>query len=111
MKIKRTKLLRIIGKKLITLPWGVYAAPKALVTEDDMTHEFIHIKQWRELLYIGFILWCALEWLARLIQYRNFDKAYKNISFEREAYSNQGNTEYLNTRRLYSFIKYLRVNG
>ena len=107
MKIKRTKLLRIIGKKLITLPWGVYAAPKALVAEDDMTHEFIHIKQWRELLYIGFLLWYVLEWLVRLIQYRNFDKAYKNISFEREAYANENYSDYLNERKLLAFLDYL----
>lgn len=107
MKIKRTKLLRIIGKKLITLPWGIYAAPKALVTEDDMTHEFIHIKQWRELLYVGFLLWYVLEWLVRLIQYRNFDNAYRNISFEREAYANENYSDYLNKRKLFAFLEYL----
>ena len=107
MKIKRTKLLRLIGKKLITLPWGVYAAPKALVAEDDMTHEFIHIKQWGELLYIGFLLWYVLEWMVRLIQYRNFDKAYKNISFEREAYANENYSDYLNKRKLFAFLNYL----
>ncbi len=109
MKIKRTKLLRLIGKKLITLPWGVYAAPKALVTEDDMTHEFIHIKQWGELLYIGFPLWYVLEWLVRLIQYRNFDKAYKNISLEREAYANDDNSTYLETRKRFAFVKYMKI--
>lgn len=108
MKIKRTKLLRIIGKKLITLPWGIYAAPKALVTEDDMTHEFIHIKQWRELLYVGFLLWYVLEWLVRLIQYRNFDNAYRNISFEREAYANQDDLSYLKNRKRFDFAKYIK---
>ena len=107
MEIKRTKLLRLIGKKLITLPWGVYAAPKALVAEDDMTHEFIHIKQWGELLYIGFLLWYFMEWLVRLIQYRNLDKAYKNISFEREAYANENYSNYLNKRKLFAFLNYL----
>lgn len=107
MKIIRTKLLRLIGKKLITLPWGVYAAPKALVTEDDMIHEFIHIKQWRELWYVGFLIWYVLEWLVRLIQYRNFDKAYKNISFEREAYANENYFGYLDERKLFAFLNYL----
>lgn len=97
----------MINKKMITLPWGVYAAPKALVAEDDMTHEFIHIKQWGELLYIGFLLWYVLEWLVRLVQYRNFDKAYKNISFEREAYANENYSDYLNERKLFAFLDYL----
>ena len=107
MKIKRTKLLRLIGKKMITLPWGVYAAPKALVTEDDMIHEFIHVKQWRELWYIGFLVWYIIEWLIRLVQYRNFNLAYRNISFEREAYDNEKNLSYLDTRKPFNWMKYL----
>lgn len=108
MKIHRTKLLRIIGKKMITLPWGIYAAPKALVREDDVVHEFIHIEQWKELWYIGFILCYLIEWLARCVTY-NFDckKAYKNISFEREAYQNEDDPAYLDNRQRFSFLKYL----
>ena len=107
MKIKRTKLLRLIGKKLITLPWGVYAAPSADVREIDLTNEFIHIKQCRELWYIGFYLWYVLEWLVRFIQYRNFDKAYKNTSFEREAYTNENYSDYLSGRKPFAFLNYL----
>jgi len=108
MKIKRTKLLRLIGKKLITLPWGVYAAPKALVTEDDMIHEFIHIKQWRELWYVGFLIWYIVEFLIRLVANGfKFKKAYRGISFEREAYANQGDFSYLKGRGWFNFLKYL----
>lgn len=108
MKIKRTKLLRLIGKKMITLPWGIYAAPKALVREDDVVHEFIHIEQWKELWYIGFMLWYLFEWLARCMTY-NLDckKAYRNISFEREAYQNEDDPAYLDNRQRFSFLKYL----
>lgn len=107
MEIKRTKLLRIIGKKMITLPWGIYAAPKALVTEDDVNHEFIHIKQWGELWYIGFLLWYVIEWFVRLVQYRDFDKAYRNISLEREAYANDKNLTYLESRKKFAFLQYI----
>ena len=108
MKIKRTKLLRLIGKKLITLPWGVYAAPKALVTEDDMIHEFIHIKQWRELWYVGFLIWYIVEFLIRLVADGfKFKKAYRGISFEREAYANEGDASYLKGRGWFNFLKYL----
>ena len=108
MKIKRTKLLRLIGKKLITLPWGVYAAPKALVTEDDMIHEFIHIKQWRELWYVGFLIWYIVEFLIRLVANGfKFKKAYRSISFEREAYKNEDYLGYLKERKPFSFLNYL----
>ena len=33
-------------------------------------------------------------------------KAYRNISFEREAYTNEANSNYLNNRALWSFIKF-----
>ena len=56
MKIRRTKLLRLIGKKMITLPWGVYAAPKAIVRDEDVLHEYIHIVQYRELLVASLAL-------------------------------------------------------
>ncbi len=91
MEIKRTKLLRLIGKKMITLPWGVYAAPKAIVREEDVVHEFIHVVQYRELLVaslvltipmafvsvwwapllslVAFYLWYAIEWFIRQMIY------------------------------------------
>lgn len=94
---------------MITLPWGVYAAPSADINEIDVTHEFIHIKQCRELWYIGFYLWYIFEFLIRFFAYGlNPRKAYKNISFELEAYDNDDYQEYLETRKKFNFIKYLR---
>lgn len=69
-----------------------------------INHESIHIEQQKELLVVVFYLWYFIEWLIRLFMKGD---AYRNISFEREAYSNQDNTEYLKTRRLYSFLKYI----
>lgn len=108
MKLIRSKFPRLFGQKYICMPWAIYAAPMAIIREGDIDHELIHIAQWRELLYIGFILWYFLEWLARLAQYRNFSKAYRNISFEREAYANDKNPNYLSTRKRYSFKKYIK---
>jgi len=71
-------------------------------------HEKIHIKQQIELLVIIFYLWYLIEYLIRIIQYKNVKKGYRNISFEREAYTNSNNKNYLKTRKLFSFLKYLR---
>lgn len=73
----------------------------------DENHEAIHIKQGNEMLWIFFYLWYGIEWLFRLIQYRDKMLAYYNISFEREAYINQLDDEYLIKRKLFSWIKYL----
>jgi len=59
------------------------------------------------LLIIPFYVLYLLEFSLRLIQYRNFTRAYLNISFEREAYENEHNLKYLKSRKLFSFWKYV----
>lgn len=81
------------------------------VTERVLNHEAIHTAQMKELLWLPFYLFYFMEWLVRLVQYRNCEKAYRNISFEREAYACQYDMKYLETRRHYSTFKYLRENG
>lgn len=72
-----------------------------------INHEKIHLAQQRELLLLVFYIFYSLEYICRIFQYRfNTDMAYRNISFEREAYQNQFNLNYLNKRKLFSFIKY-----
>lgn len=75
---------------------------------DDVNHEKIHGCQQIEMLLVFFLLWYVFEWLIRLCQYKgNGMEAYKNISFEREAYCNQSDPFYLNNRKLFSWIKYM----
>jgi hypothetical protein len=71
-----------------------------------INHEKIHIRQQLELLIFPFFVWYSLEYFVRLIQYKDRKKAYYNISFEREAYANENNIDYLKTRPLWRFIKY-----
>ena len=40
--------------------------------------------------------------------YRDTKLAYKNISFEREAYQNQSNLDYLSNRKHYSWFSYIK---
>lgn len=70
-------------------------------------HERIHVRQWIEMLFIPFGLWYLMEFVVRYVQYRNWDLAYRNISFEREAYLHESNTEYLSQRPFWAWIKYL----
>ena len=76
--------------------------------KDDMiliNHEKIHLRQQLELLVIGFYLWYFIEFLLRLIKFKNWCRAYLNISFEREAYKNENDLNYLKSRSLWSFFK------
>jgi hypothetical protein len=59
----------------------------------------------KEMLYVFFYLFYVTEWLIRLLRYKG--RAYYNISFEREAYINMSNNDYLKERRPYAWLKYL----
>jgi hypothetical protein len=99
-----------------------------------LNHELIHVEQWKELTFamftilnvpfIGsinirytiltmicafctFYVWYFLEYLLRLVIKKNHDEAYMSISFEKEAYLNEGKPKYLSNRDYFSFIKYL----
>ncbi len=92
-------------------------------------HESIHIRQWSEcmiasgvvigvlvlfanisawwiLLSIGmFYILYVLEWLFKLIFYGK--EAYRNLSFEREAYCNQLDRDYLANCGYFEWLQYL----
>ena len=74
----------------------------------DINHETIHGKQQIEMLWVLFFVWYGIEWFVRLVAY-GFDchLAYKNISFEQEAYLHEDDLIYLNNRKLFASWKYL----
>ncbi|MGJ8659070.1 hypothetical protein [Cellulophaga fucicola] len=80
----------------------------ALKADDTLiNHEKIHLRQQLELLVLPFYILYLSEFAIRCLVYRDSYKAYQNLSFEREAYFNEDNPNYLNERRPFSFIKYL----
>ncbi|MCF6280230.1 MAG: hypothetical protein L3J14_07775 [Flavobacteriaceae bacterium] len=101
----------IIPKKYIGLTIYPFIFLKSNGLKNNLTlinHEKIHLKQQIELLWIFFFMWYFTEFIVRLIQYKNWDSAYRNISFEREAYQNEYNPNYLLTKKRFSFFKYLK---
>ncbi|MGY0039604.1 hypothetical protein [Pedobacter sp. NJ-S-72] len=72
-----------------------------------INHEKIHFYQQLELLILPFYILYVTNYLVNLIRFRNHSKAYFNISFEKEAYANDQNMNYLKNRRLYAWFKYL----
>ncbi|HWR93626.1 MAG TPA: hypothetical protein VN192_00310 [Flavobacterium sp.] len=74
-----------------------------------INHEKIHLRQQLELLIFPFFIWYFLEFLIRWVQYKNIKKAYFNISFEREAYRNESNLEYLNNRPIYNWHNFISI--
>ncbi|WP_347050700.1 hypothetical protein [Flavobacterium olei] len=74
-----------------------------------INHEKIHLQQQLEMLVIPFFIWYFLEYAIRLFQYRNTDLAYRNLSFEREAYANETNLQYLKNRTFFQFLNYIKL--
>jgi hypothetical protein len=71
-------------------------------------HEKIHGCQQKEMLIVPFLLWYGIEWLVKFCYYRNKMTAYKNVSFEREAYAHQSDASYTDNRKLFAWLKYIK---
>lgn len=71
-----------------------------------INHEKIHLRQQLELLVIFFYVWYVIEYYYWYFKLRDSYLAYKFISFEREAYAQEDDLQYLTKRKLWSFRKY-----
>jgi len=97
-------------KNYVGLSLWPFIILKDIQLKDDVVlinHEKIHLKQQVELFILPFYMVYVLEWLIRSVIYFDSYRAYQNISFEREAYDNEKNLDYVGTRKPFSFIKYL----
>ena len=92
MRIIHSNILPPKGYKAITILNVIFVRKGCDMTMEDVNHENIHWEQEKELAFVGL---------------RNWHKAYRNISFEREAYANQGAWFYLDVRKHYSWIHFL----
>ena len=122
----RNTILPLKGFDAITVYPFVFVRKDRLLSDRLIRHEAIHGEQQKELTMTGaalaaalwyfigwwsllfaplFFWWYCVEWLVRLLIYRNADKAYSSICFEKEAYGNQDDADYLKTRKLFAFIR------
>jgi hypothetical protein len=66
------------------------------ITDVLINHERIHLMQQLEMLVIPFYLIYLIEMAV---------KGYRNISFEKEAYANERNLDYLKHRKWFSWLR------
>jgi hypothetical protein len=123
------------GVAAITLmPFGIFMKEKYLTNVRMINHEKIHWAQQMEMAVTGaiialitgiillslgiyswwlllllvfpflfFYLWYVIEWFLKVITPPS--GAYEDIGFEREAYTNDDNLNYLNIRKLFAWLK------
>lgn len=128
---KLAKVLLFNGYSTIMLFGSIFTKynKEQIERTNTINHESIHVEQYKTItllslifsLFIGcfindwevfiinslislfiYYIWYCLEFLIKLICIGNWKKAYKNISFEVEAYKNEKNNSYLD---------YIKVNG
>jgi len=69
-------------------------------------HETIHLKQAAELLVVPFYLMYLFNYIVNRMKYKGHYRAYYEIVFEREAYRNERETDYLSVRKLWAWRHY-----
>ena len=62
----------------------------------------------KELWYIPFYSWYGLEYLFVRFFHKKQNDAYHDVSFEEEAYEFQENLSYLDKRKHYAWLAYLK---
>ncbi len=92
---------------------GITLFPFIVVSDNDLkqnsvmiNHEKIHIRQQLELLILPFFIWYGIEFLVKWLIYKDKNTAYRNISFEKEAYANEKDRNYLKQRSFWKFLNY-----
>jgi len=108
MKIVVNNIIPFPGYKAINLFGVLFVRKNAKIDNITLNHEAIHTAQMKELLYIFFYLFYVIDWLIGFMAYVSFSEAYRDICFEKEAYQNEGNINYLKSRKPFAFIKYLK---
>ena len=126
MRIVINNYIPFKGFKAITI-WPLVFARTEL-KPDDERHEMIHGKQQKEMmwlgLWLGFAFLYGLMWLIEVVRCL-FDKkrgagenlakkrklwkrAYKMIPFEREAFYGEDIEDFLEKRKLFNFIHFIK---
>ena len=108
-------MILIVNKRLLSGRFKGISLWPFVILENDvlkkdkyfLNHERIHLRQQLEMLVIFFYVWYAIEFFVRYVDCRNGMLAYRNISFEREAYRRENDLNYLKTRSLWAFRKFL----
>lgn len=65
------------------------------LNQRELQHETIHSLQMKNLGYVRFYFQYVCEWLKNYRKYRDCYLAYRNISFEKEAYTYENDFEYI----------------
>lgn len=133
MIIIRNKFIPFPGFKALNFMGILFVRGSAKITDRTLNHERIHSRQIIEVIalslfpltiylhfggkwFIGalfslfsYYIWYVIEWVIHLMMGKGKHEAYRSISFENEAYSNDADLNYLKKRKLFNFLDYIKL--
>ncbi|MBF6608173.1 MAG: hypothetical protein ITG00_05500 [Flavobacterium sp.] len=106
-------MILIVNRYLVPKGYrGITVFPFVIICNQEdgndevfINHEKIHLRQQAELLIVGFFVWYLTDYLIGLLRFQNHEKAYRHIIFEREAYENEKDLDYLKKRSFWRFMQ------
>ena len=94
MKVIYNNIIPLKGFKAMSLFGLIFARSSAKPLGGyTINHEAIHFAQQKEWLFVGFFILYLIEFIF---------KGYMNVSFEKEAYNNSMDLNYLKSRKRYA---------
>ena len=101
---KIPKLLSIfINIRAITIGPLIFCRDE--IDDACLRHELVHVAQYKECLYIGFLPIYIMDWIKEMIRSRSSRTAYLAIRMEREARLTKHNLNYLEERKPFAWRK------
>ena len=83
---------------------------RAEASDRLLRHETVHVHQYRELYYVGFLLLYAFYWVKGLVKYQELRLAYLAIPFELEARHGELDPAYLSKRKPHAWTEWRGSN-
>ena len=74
---------------IVLWPFIFFKNKLEMTSPNILRHELIHLDQMRRHTVLGFYLLYVWQYFRGLVKYKNHQKAYLEIAFEKEAYEKQ----------------------
>tara|TARA_B100000161_G_scaffold37783_2_gene22523 strand:- start:15 stop:383 length:369 start_codon:yes stop_codon:yes gene_type:complete len=104
-------LSKIVPINVYAFSFAIWVVCRGTMSERTKRHEIIHYKQQLEMLFV--LQWAlyGIFHLINLVRYRDGQIAYYENPFEREAYDNDEDVDYLEKRKHFAWVKYIFKKG
>jgi len=100
-------LSKIVPIDVYAFSFAFWVFCRGKLNESTKVHEAVHYRQQLEMLFVfQWLLYGAFH-VWGLLKYKNGKEAYYQNPFEREAYDNDRNLDYLSERKHYAWVRYI----